>query len=128
MFNCINLCYILCETTAAALVTAAALCCLCNKEETNTTISKFLSPGAPLIPYYNSALAILIISDLKITSGYSNSQGKQLPVNLISVRKSAQINYFMNLYQIFNFQINLYPPFLIHTDTKNLWLKSENMA
>ena len=41
MFNCINLCYILCETTAA-LVTAAALCGLCNKVKTNTTISKFL--------------------------------------------------------------------------------------
>ena len=27
MFNCINLCYILYETTAAARVTAAALCC-----------------------------------------------------------------------------------------------------
>jgi hypothetical protein len=28
MFNCINLCYILYETTADARVTAAALCCL----------------------------------------------------------------------------------------------------
>ena len=60
---------ILCETTDAALVAAAAPCCLCNKGETNTTISKFLSPGAPLIPYYNFVLATLVISQLKITSG-----------------------------------------------------------
>ena len=60
----------------AALVNAAALCYLYNKGETNTTIGKFLSPGAPLIPYHNFALAILIISDLKITPGKFNLQGK----------------------------------------------------